>query len=131
MNRIIKDLYIGDAVDAIKCSNEFYILSVTDEKPKQLRGTWIPLFSKSSLKKTNREKKYVRIIQLNKAIKLIENVLIRGKVLVHCGAGIERSPLVVAWYLHKKKGVTLDEAYCLIMKKRDVMNRTEWIPLKK
>ena len=53
-------------------------------------------------------------------------------VLVHCWAGVERSPLVVAWYLCKHAGYkNLDEAYDFIQEKRQcVQRRTCWIAWK-
>lgn len=39
----------------------------------------------------------------------------RGEpVLVFCGHGVRRSPLAVAWFLHRTQGLTLDEAYARI-----------------
>ena len=61
-------------------------------------------------------------------------------VLVHCGAGIERSPLAVAWYLsenvaaswYQSNGLdpifTLEQAYKFIVLKRpQVQDRRHWI----
>ncbi len=61
-------------------------------------------------------------------------------VLVHCGAGIERSPLAVAWYLanhvagdwFQQNGLdpiySLDQAYKFIALKRpQVQDRQQWI----
>jgi Dual specificity phosphatase, catalytic domain len=39
-------------------------------------------------------------------------------VLVHCGAGIERSPLAVSWWLRTRVGLSLDEAYARLQRRR-------------
>lgn len=51
------------------------------------------------------------------------------KVLVHCWAGMERSPLVVAWYMVKYRGFdTIDEAYDHIQAARHcVARRIDWL----
>jgi hypothetical protein len=50
------------------------------------------------------------------------------RVLVFCAAGIERSPLAVAWYLQEHCGLTLDEAYSLIRRKRPIVrDRRAWL----
>jgi Dual specificity phosphatase, catalytic domain len=38
----------------------------------------------------------------------------RQAVLVYCQAGVERSPLAVAWYLHSRRGMSLAQAYALL-----------------
>ena len=49
-------------------------------------------------------------------------------VLVHCMAGIERSPLAVVFYLHYFKDMTWDDAYKFVQKKRpEVANRLQWL----
>lgn len=54
------------------------------------------------------------------------------QILVHCTGGIERSPLVVAWYLCKYDVHdaidTLDDAYEYIQCKRRVFDRSSWVP---
>ena len=41
-----------------------------------------------------------------------------GKILVHCSAGISRSPMVVAVYLTKRRGMTLKVALGQIVRVR-------------
>jgi hypothetical protein len=66
---------------------------------------------------------------LDAAAKIIERVLSEGKgVFVHCLVGIERAPLTVVWFLHTKRGMTLDAAYALLKEKRPVVeDRRQWI----
>jgi len=60
----------------------------------------------------------------------VDKLLSEGKkVLVHCGMGVERSPLAVVWYLHKKKGMSIADAYRYVMNRRSVVaDRTSWLP---
>jgi predicted protein tyrosine phosphatase len=44
-----------------------------------------------------------------------------GCVLVHCLAGISRSPAIVIGYLMYKDGLTLDEAYNIVKEKRPLI----------
>lgn len=66
--------------------------------------------------------------QLEQATEAIDQGLSRGeRVLVSCGMGIERSPLTVAWFLHRRRGMSLDDAYTLIRARRpEVESRIEW-----
>jgi len=66
---------------------------------------------------------------LNALADIINVALDSGeRVLVHCGAGIERSPLTVVYYLWKYKQYTLMDAYKLIERKRPIVqNRGCWL----
>ncbi len=68
--------------------------------------------------------------KLDEAAAAIDELLRQGdRVFVHCGAGTRRSPLAVAWYLHRYKGMTIDEAHTFIQNKRPVVLRmTDWLP---
>ncbi len=49
-------------------------------------------------------------------------------VLVFCGHGVRRSPLGVAWYLHRVEKLTLDEAYDRLRAVRPWIERgRDWI----
>ncbi len=52
----------------------------------------------------------------------------KSDLLVHCLGGFERSPLVIAYFLSKNFGITLDDAYKKVKQKRpQIMNRSDWI----
>lgn len=52
-------------------------------------------------------------------------------VLVHCAAGIERSPLVIAHYLHEQFRMSLDDAYDWIRRHRPIVqDRRAWITVR-
>lgn len=66
----------------------------------------------------------------NEAIETVNYYHSRGPTLIHCGAGIERSPLTVAMYLVKYSGLTIDEAYKFLKEKRhQVEDRRHWLNL--
>jgi len=53
----------------------------------------------------------------------------RQRLLVHCGAGVERSPLVVAMWMTSSLGLTLDEAYAwLKLHRPQIEDRRQWLP---
>lgn len=130
MNEIIPNLYLGELLDAnfVSCrgDKDWVIITVTDY--------WLPMSMVSSaifirITKIERPEIRANMNALNKVAKLIDKLLKEGKkVLVHCGAGIERSPLCVAWYLHTKKKMTIADAYELIWLKRpSVLYRGDWL----
>jgi hypothetical protein len=66
--------------------------------------------------------------RLKRAHHAIDEFLQACPVLVHCLAGRERSPLVVATWLCERRGFVLGEAYKLIMGKRPIVeNRECWL----
>lgn len=73
----------------------------------------------------------VKMSRINEAVDWIRhNWSDEGRrVLVHCAAGIERSPLVMAHFLASYfSGVDLDEAYAWIRKLRPIVqDRRAWI----
>ena len=68
--------------------------------------------------------------QLDLAADLISKRLHAGiKLLVHCGAGVERSPLTCAWYLVNYEGhASLNLAYDYLRSHRNIVqDRQTWL----
>ncbi len=136
MNKILKHLYLGDIHDAGKFDGE--VICVMQEIVEQLepdKAYWIPII-RSSAPLNNDElilDQEPIINALKHQIDLItfmidKNMKYEVDTLIHCMAGIERSPLVVACYLHEYQGMTLNEAYDFIKEKRpEVANRLQWL----
>ena len=62
-------------------------------------------------------------------MELLDKKIKPGKpFLIHCWQGRERSPLTVAWFLHKKRNMSLNDAYKFIKSKRDIVeDRQRWV----
>ncbi len=118
MTEIVPNLYVGNQDDARYFDGS--ILCVSDVKPFQEppRAIWLPILSDGRADQH----------QLDASTAIIAGALRSGQpILVHCGAGIERSPLAVAWYL-ARHGMSLDDAYKLLRSKRpEVQDRRGWL----
>jgi protein-tyrosine phosphatase len=68
-----------------------------------------------------------RIIKL--ILKIMKHLIYNGEtILIHCAAGISRSPFMVALYLKEHYGCSLDKAYKLLKEKYIIAD--EETPLK-
>jgi len=123
-NEILPNLFLGDLQDAIDFASQMdgHILVVLEARPSNepLHAIHIPILD---------SKGYAYSSHLNKVCQIIDALLKKGKpLLVHCGAGIERSPLTIVWYLHKYYEMTLEESYQHVITKRNqVAKRLEWL----
>ena len=123
MNVIGPGLFLGDLTDAQSFDGP--ILCVLEERPQKepLKALHIPvcIIDKNGNRRTNTS-------ILNYIAGVIEGTLQKeGKILVHCMAGVERSPLVVAWLLHTR-GISIGAAYGRIMSIRpEVLRCDDWI----
>lgn len=117
MTEIIENLFVGDMVDA-RSGFEGLIICVLEEKPfdEPPNATWIPFLAEG-----------IRSLEI--AAEVIDSALNGGRrVLVHCGAGSERAPLTVAWFLNRRRTISLDEAYDLLKRKRPIVqDRRFWL----
>lgn len=103
-DQIIENLWLGDWDDAHEvCSKEFdHILNVLCKVNPDFETGKVDVSILEGL-----------------AWLILEKLNNNEKLLVHCKAGMERSPLVVAWYLWKYEDFrSLDDAYRYIKSKR-------------
>lgn len=114
MNEIVEGIYIGDDSD---CQTKPAMGHLCVLENPCGNGDHIPIF----------DGKQAVVAKLNEAADWIEA---HPRALVHCGAGIERSPLTVTWWLHKKRGMTLEEAWATVSAKRPQAQdrRAAWLP---
>jgi protein-tyrosine phosphatase len=122
MSKILENLYLGCLEDALHAPPDFVIVCVLEyQPPNEPPGAYRFPFLEGGV---------ANVKVLDDFADLVDKLLAEGrKVLVHCGMGVERSPLAVVWYLHRKKGMSIAEAYKYVMARRSVVaDRTVWLP---
>ncbi len=99
-------LYVGGWADALNFSGTRFC--VLDEAPPDMpAATHVPIFDEHS--------EQPNVPNLERLAGLISQARSkREPVLVFCGHGVRRSPLAVAWYLHRSESIPLEEAYARI-----------------
>ncbi len=112
-------LFLGDGKDLAEFKGP--VVYVREDIPLRSRpdARWIPFHRDGKADPA----------KLDEAAAAIKALLDAGEpVFVHCGAGTKRSPLAVAWYLHRYKGMTIAEAYDVIQERRPIVLRmTDWL----
>jgi protein-tyrosine phosphatase len=126
-HEILPGLWVGDFESApVAISSNFAVLNVleTGAIPGE---SHIPILVPLSYRSPADGVLAYRV-RLDNAVKWIEENRSR-QMLVHCGAGIERSPLTVAWYMCRRRVVAdLDHAYAWLIKQRPVVqDRRMWL----
>ena len=115
-SEIIPNLFVGDLQDAARFDG--MIISVLHDVPaiEPERAIQIPFLANGRA-------------TLDTTAALIDAALERGmRVLVHCEEGSERAPLTVAWFLSRRRGMTLEEAYTLLRSRRPIVrDRRKWL----
>jgi protein-tyrosine phosphatase len=115
-NEIIANLFVGDLQDAAKFDG--IIISVLPEllESEPRRAILMPFMANGRA-------------TLDSTAAVIDAALERNqRVLVHCEEGCERAPLVVAWFLRTRRGMTLGEAYALMKSRRPIVqDRRRWL----
>jgi protein-tyrosine phosphatase len=117
MTEITANLFVGDLTDA-RSGFDGLIICVLEDKPadEPTNATWIPFLAEG-------------IGSLDITAAVIDHALAGGRrVLVHCGGGSERAPLTVAWFLNRRRAMSLDAAYDLLKRKRPIVqDRRCWL----
>ena len=115
-SEIVANLYVGDLQDAVEFDG--MIISVLADVPacEPPRSIQLPFLAngRASLDST--------------AALIAAALALHLRVLVHCEEGSERAPLVVAWFLVTRRGMSLDAAYDLLQARRPlVRDRRKWL----
>lgn len=115
MDEIIPNLFIGEGVDSFGESAKTMVrICVSEKLPAGTSEHHLPFLvpdDEGALRADT--------ARLDEIATIIETALCADrKVLVFCGAGMERSPLAVTWYLHRYKNMPLDKAWELVKSKR-------------
>ncbi|MBM3263592.1 MAG: dual specificity protein phosphatase family protein [candidate division Zixibacteria bacterium] len=117
MDFILENIAIGTYEDAIdlrnlRANDITAVLDLTKETsyslPSSILRLKVPMEDGVPIKEDN----------LRLAINWLRNCARERKVLVHCVAGISRSPTIVMCYLHEERGMPFDDAYGFIKAKR-------------
>jgi protein-tyrosine phosphatase len=115
-SEIVPHLYVGDLQGAQRFPG--MIISVLPDwlEAEPAHAVWMPFLKNGWA-------------TLESTAALIDHALrLDLRVLVHCEEGCERAPLTVAWFLHRRRGVTLDEAYALMQRQRPIIqDRRRWL----
>ncbi|HXD91041.1 MAG TPA: dual specificity protein phosphatase [Candidatus Binataceae bacterium] len=115
-SEIIANLYVGDLQDARKFDG--IIISVLADVPagEPARSIQMPFLANGRA-------------SLDSTAALIDAALaLNQRVLVHCEEGSERAPLVIAWFLNRRCGMSIDDAYKLLIAKRPIIrDRRKWL----
>jgi protein-tyrosine phosphatase len=118
MHQITDTVWLGDIADAMGFKGQR--ICVLESMPPR-KSLWIPVLQFSDTPFVLREQLDVLALAIDWAAK-------QGPVLVYCGAGIERSPLGVAWWLHRGEGIPLAAAYARIKQiSSKIQDRTYWL----
>ena len=123
-SKILPHLYIGDSHDAKQFKGHLICVleGIPDDEPPH--AMWVPVMETHGTEVT-----YAKEPQLELACLAIQQFMALSEdVMVHCGAGMERSPLVVTWFMHTHGGMGLEEAFKFVKRHRPAsLNRLHWI----
>jgi hypothetical protein len=133
ISHIIDNLYLS-GLDAAKLYANNITRLYVHEEPMDVYGgetIHVPILEKKPNSTIDRNGALVSLERLNQTFNIIDDyVLSNEPLLIHCHGGVERSPLVLAWYLTASdKFKTLSSAYEFLKSKRSVVsNRIYWLP---
>jgi len=114
MYRILDRLYLSDFSDAMNAPEGMFIVNCTKDLPMVGRGIRLPVDDNLAPQSMRRMREY-----LPRVISAIDSVRTSGgNVLVHCHAGMQRSPAVIAAYLMHTQGMGRDEAIQFIRNRK-------------
>jgi len=114
---ILPNLALGDWQDVIPATNAYDFVAVINCARDCDLVSEVPTLKLSLVDGPGNDK-----LTIKRAVEFLDENLKKGKVLVHCISGISRSVAVVIAFLHKKRGMTIEEAYNHIKRLRPSAN---------
>jgi hypothetical protein len=115
-SEIIANLFVGDLQYAQRFDG--MIISVLPERfaPEPAHAAMLPFLRNGRA-------------TLDSTAALIDAALaIYLRTLVRCEEGCERAPLTVAWFLHTRRTMSIDEDYALLKQRRPIIeDRRRWL----
>jgi len=110
-------LYTTKATHILNCTDEFplnYPIDIVSER--------IPLIDLDD------EYQESNTLFIEESVELLDSWLgvKENRVIVHCAAGISRSPTVVLAWLIRKRGMSFTQAFDFVYSKRDIIRPNEF-----
>jgi protein-tyrosine phosphatase len=116
MYEIIPHLYLSNYPDARNVPRDFFVINCTKDFPMVNSQSGTRLAVNDDLQKESID---IMTHNLPLMIRYIDDHVSKGhNVLVHCAAGQQRSAAVIAAYLMKTKGFTVDQAIEFVKSKK-------------
>jgi len=131
MTEITPYLFLGNEIDAKNCDSLarkgiFYILNVTKNVPfydcTNSNGSGLPKFITKRIAVNDCENQNLKN-HFEEASEFIDQAKLKNqKVLVHCQAGISRSPTIIIAYLMSRFNLTMNDAYNQVKEQRPIIS---------
>jgi hypothetical protein len=122
---IYENIWVGSAEDA----NNFIGIKISvrgEDVDQEPDGREAISLLQMIYKGTDKEVKLL----INDLVNKIDNANNKGATLVHCSAGIDRSPFAIMCWLVIKKGFNTGEAYGIIKGNRPfILEHYEWVDI--
>jgi protein-tyrosine phosphatase len=116
MYEIVPHLYLSNYMDATNVPQDFFVINCTKDFPMVQSQSGTRLSVNDDLQKESID---IMTQNLPLMVKYVDEHVSKGhNVLVHCAAGQQRSAAVIAAYLMKTKGFSVDQAIEFVKSKK-------------